>query len=90
MVAHNPMINVLASQHPMGALQAQPSSNSPKSAPNRQPFPAWSALDEVKKTVDTASQKAQSKTGKIEPWSAQYYAACTVGGLLACVSNQYS
>ncbi|KAJ5220278.1 hypothetical protein N7468_009482 [Penicillium chermesinum] len=47
-------------------------------------FPAWSAIDEVKKTVDTASQKAQGKTGKIEPWSAQYYATCTVGGLLAC------
>ncbi|KAL9058371.1 MAG: hypothetical protein Q9162_001826 [Coniocarpon cinnabarinum] len=33
---------------------------------------------------DKVSQKAQQKTGKIELYSGQYYAACTFGGLLAC------
>ncbi|RLM00648.1 hypothetical protein CFD26_108321 [Aspergillus turcosus] len=61
----------------------------------REPFPAWSVIDESKKKADAftkeaarefdvASQKAQARTGKIEPWTPKYYAACTVGGLLAC------
>lgn len=56
----------------------------------RTPFPAWNVIDETKKEasreLNAASQKAQAATGKIEPWSAKYYAACTFGGLLACVS----
>ena len=32
-----------------------------------------------------ASQAAQAKAGKIELYSGKYYAACTLGGLLACV-----
>lgn len=62
----------------------------------REPFPAWSVIDESKRKADAfakeaarefdvVSQKAQAKTGKIEPWTPKYYAACTVGGLLACV-----
>ncbi|MCJ1232901.1 hypothetical protein MMC14_000855 [Varicellaria rhodocarpa] len=58
-------------------------------------FPAWSAVDDVKnkagalseeaqKEYQKASQAAQAKTGKIELYSAEYYAACTLGGLLAC------
>jgi solute carrier family 25 phosphate transporter 3 len=31
------------------------------------------------------SEKAQAKAGGIELYSAKYYAACTVGGILACV-----
>ncbi|KAH1302220.1 hypothetical protein KXX11_003165 [Aspergillus fumigatus] len=61
----------------------------------REPFPAWSVIDESKRKADAfakeaarefdvVSQKAQAKTGKIEPWTPKYYAACTVGGLLAC------
>ncbi|GIK01298.1 hypothetical protein Aspvir_005331 [Aspergillus viridinutans] len=61
----------------------------------REPFPAWSVIDESKKKADAfakeaarefdvASQKAQAKAGKIEPWTPKYYASCTVGGLLAC------
>ncbi|KAF4213786.1 hypothetical protein CNMCM8980_005927 [Aspergillus fumigatiaffinis] len=61
----------------------------------REPFPAWSVIDESKKKADAftkeaarefdvVSQKAQAKTGKIEPWTPKYYAACTVGGMLAC------
>lgn len=67
-------------------------------ATRREPFPAWSVIEDTKKKANAiskeaarefeiASQKAQSKTGKIEPWSAKYYAACTFGGLLACVRS---
>lgn len=79
--------NVFSSHHPIGAMQLQqPGFDNRKSS--MQPFPAWSAIEEVKKTAASASQKAQKTTGKIEPWSAEYYAACIVGGLLACVSNR--
>lgn len=60
-------------------------------------YPIWSAIDDAKnkanslsseaaKEFDKASAAAQAKTGKIELYSAQYYAACSFGGLLACVS----
>lgn len=76
-------INTFTSHHPLN----------PKL---HQPFPAYSVIEDTKSKTDamtkeasrefnTASQKAQSATGKIEPWSGKYYAACTVGGLLACV-----
>lgn len=41
---------------------------------------------EATKEFDKASAAAQAKTGGIELYSANYYAACTFGGLLACVS----
>lgn len=64
---------------------------------NRQLFPAWSAIDDPKKKANdlateatrefnAASQMAQAKTGKIEMGTPKYYAACTFGGILACVS----
>ena len=60
------------------------------------PFPAWSAVDdmsskagqlsaEAQREYTKASQAAQAKAGNIELYSAKYYAACTFGGLLACV-----
>lgn len=60
-------------------------------------YPTWSAVDDVKnkanalsaeatKEFEKASAAAQSKAGKIELYSSKYYAACTFGGLLACVS----
>jgi len=63
----------------------------------RTSFYAWSTIDDVKdkanqlsteatKEFEKASAKAQAKAGKIELYSAKYYAACTFGGLLACVS----
>lgn len=70
----------------------------PTATPMDRPlFPAWSAIDDVKhkaeavgksatKEFDKASAKVQSKTGHIEMHSAKYYASCTFGGLLACVS----
>lgn len=64
--------------------------------PQKRPiFPAWSAADTVKdkaqelgaeasREFNKASQAAQAKAGKIELYSGKYYAACTVGGILAC------
>lgn len=60
-------------------------------------YPAWSVIDDAKKKANAlsaeaskefekASSKAQAKAGHIELYSAKYYAACTFGGLLACVS----
>lgn len=88
-------INAFAAQHPLGAVSTKVS----PTAKNR-PFTAWSALDDVKTKADdiaheasrefnAASQKAQEKTGKIEPGSLKYYTACTFGGILACVSTTF-
>jgi solute carrier family 25 phosphate transporter 3 len=90
-------MNMLAAGHPLGnpATQSQPTKPVPK---RPAPFPAWSAIDEAKHKADAiaheasreynlASKKAQEKTGKIEPGSLKYYASCTFGGMLACVSN---
>lgn len=62
-------------------------------------YPTWSVVDDAKnkasalsteaqKEFDKASAAAQAKTGHIELYSAQYYAACTFGGLLACVCSR--
>ena len=59
-------------------------------------YEAWSVVDETKKKAkelsveatkeyEAASKKAQSAAGVIELYSPKYYAACTFGGLLACV-----
>ncbi|KAI1248380.1 hypothetical protein MGN70_009578 [Eutypa lata] len=39
---------------------------------------------EAQHEFDKASKTAQAKSGKIELYSPNYYAACTFGGLLAC------
>lgn len=43
--------------------------------------------NEATKEFEKASSAAQAKAGKIELYSGKYYAACTFGGLMACVSN---
>jgi solute carrier family 25 (mitochondrial phosphate transporter), member 3 len=59
-------------------------------------FSAWSTVEDAKrktaqlsdaavKEFEKASSAAQAKTGKIELYSPKFYAACTFGGLLACV-----
>ena len=42
---------------------------------------------EAQKEFDKAVAKAKPATGKMELYSGSYYAACTFGGLLACVSS---
>jgi solute carrier family 25 phosphate transporter 3 len=62
-------------------------------------YPAYSVIDDAKnkaqklsaeasKEFEAASQKAQAKAGKMELYSGKYYAACTFGGLMACVSSR--
>ncbi|KKK18289.1 mitochondrial phosphate carrier protein [Aspergillus rambellii] len=86
------IVNAFSSQHPW-TRQSQPSGAA--ESRRREPFPAWSVIDETKKKADAiakeatrefdiASKKAQEKTGKIEPWTPKYYAACIFGGTLAC------
>lgn len=69
----------------------------PTEHPQKRPiFSTFSAADTAKdkalQLTDAAaneyakaSEKAQAKVGGIELYSAKYYAACTVGGILACV-----
>ena len=40
---------------------------------------------EATKEFDKASAAAQAKAGSIELFSGKYYAACTFGGMMACV-----
>ena len=62
-------------------------------------FGAWSVVEDAKdkaqklsaeatKEFEKASTAAQQKAGKIELYSGKYYAACTFGGMLACVSRR--
>lgn len=59
-------------------------------------YGAWSVVEDAKNKAqklskeaqaefDKASSKVQAKAGHIELYSGKYYAACTFGGLLACV-----
>lgn len=61
-------------------------------------YPAWSQIEDLRSKAGTLSEEAQqelkkssqaiqAKTGKIELYSAKYYATCTLGGLLACVGR---
>jgi solute carrier family 25 phosphate transporter 3 len=85
---------------PFGRREVSPPLPNPKRTPlqaRTELFPTWSVVDDAKKKADAlsaeaakefekASAKAQAKAGHIELYSAKYYAACTFGGLLACVS----
>ena len=64
--------------------------------PSRFPTKAFSAAEDAKgkaqalsaeaqREIQKASSAARAKTGEIELYSAKYYAACTFGGLIACV-----
>ncbi|KAL9583706.1 MAG: hypothetical protein Q9212_002551 [Teloschistes hypoglaucus] len=76
-------------------ISHSPSDQKPTESPQKRLFSTWSAVDDVKskanslsdeaqKEIAKASAAAQAKTGQIELFSAQYYAACTFGGLAAC------
>lgn len=57
-------------------------------------YPAYSTIEDKAKKLSAeataefnkASAAAQGKAGKMELYSGQFYAACTFGGLMACVS----
>lgn len=97
MIPTDSILTALASRHPLGALGTQAQAGQPAdlNLKRREPFPAWSAIDDAKQKADAfakeavreydvASKKAQNKTGKIEPWTPKYYAACVFGGMMAC------
>ena len=46
--------------------------------------------EEASHNLTEASAKAQLKVGNIKLYSLKYYTACTLGGLLACVSHLMS
>ncbi|KAL2175982.1 mitochondrial carrier domain-containing protein [Thermothelomyces heterothallicus CBS 202.75] len=88
--------NTFGSPSLRGRPQTKPNASGPTPYQARpELYPAYSVVDDAKskahklsaeaaKEFEAASQKAQQKTGKIELFSGKYYAACTVGGLLAC------
>ena len=76
----------------------QPSKATPYQARSDLYTAAYSVVDDAKNKAqklsaeaqhefDKASGAAQAKAGKIELYTPKYYAACTFGGLLACVSK---
>ncbi len=99
-----PTTTILQDTFSSQILFARPTSTpstAPKSTyvPLSRRFSTWSAVDDVRskagvlsseaqKEIAKASSAAQAKTGQIELYSAKYYAACTLGGLIACVSIQ--
>jgi len=96
------LCNAFGSASPYAQLQKK-TQTSTRAARLARPelYTAWSVADDAKqkavqlsdaavKEFDKASNAAQAKVGKIELYSAKYYASCTFGGLLACVSSTLS
>jgi solute carrier family 25 (mitochondrial phosphate transporter), member 3 len=77
--SHDALTTIFALRHPLPGSKPKPQHASLASSIKHDPFPAWSAVDDVK--------NKSNASGKIELYSPQYYAACIVGGLLACVST---
>ena len=88
---------VFSSRHPLTAARSQESTPKPLQIKDTgSQFPIWSVSEDTKSKVNALSEEAQreikkasataqAKTGQIELYSAKFYAACTFGGLLACV-----
>lgn len=76
---------------PASPFASNASSSEPVEPRSRNPFPAWSAVDDVKSKASQlgtkASEATQAKAGTLELYSAKYYIACTFGGILACVRD---
>ena len=81
-------------------LRQKSSSQQPSATQQRPLFPAWSAVDDVKGKAEQLANKAsadytkasaatQAKAGTIELYSSKYYAACVIGGMLACVLRSH-
>jgi solute carrier family 25 phosphate transporter 3 len=94
--------DAFSSASPMNAFQ-RPTTHQPRTKYEARPelYSAWSTVDDAKKKTaqlsdaavkefEKASSAAQAKAGKIELYSPKYYATCTLGGLLACVSTASS
>ncbi|KAK5149635.1 Cu/Pi carrier [Recurvomyces mirabilis] len=79
---------------PYQLVQSPPKKRSPYTA-RQELYGAWSVVEDAEnkaqqlsnaaaKEVEKASKTAQAQVGKIELYSAKYYATCTFGGLMAC------
>jgi len=92
----NTLRDTFAPSRPINALR--PQTHEPlrsKYEARSELYSAWSVADDAKdkasklsdaavKEFEKASATAQAKTGKIELYSAKFYATCTLGGLAAC------
>ncbi|KAL2262359.1 hypothetical protein VTK26DRAFT_1584 [Humicola hyalothermophila] len=91
--------HTLASPYSRGQPQNKPNASGATPTPYQarlELYPAYSIIDNTKDTAkklsaeasrefDAASTKAQAKAGgQLELYSGKYYAACTVGGMMAC------
>ncbi len=88
---------VFSCRHPLTAARSQEPTPKPLQTKTARPqFSIWSVTEDAKskanalseeaqREIKKASAAAQAKTGQIELYSAKYYAACTFGGLVACV-----
>ncbi|KHN93853.1 mitochondrial phosphate carrier protein 2 [Metarhizium album ARSEF 1941] len=76
---------------PLGTTASTPTPNQAR----RELFTVYSVVEDAREKAhklgaeatrefEKASSAAQAKAGKIELYSGRYYAACTVGGLMAC------
>ena len=68
-------------------LQARPELYGAYSVVDNAKDKAAKLSNEATREFEKASSAAQAKAGKIELYSGKYYAACTFGGLMACVSD---
>ena len=83
--------------HPLTAAKPRtPTPEPTQTRTSKSQFFIWSVTEDAKSKANTLSEEAQreikkasataqAKTGQIELYSAKYYAACTLGGLVACV-----
>lgn len=97
--SHDTLQQTLGTAYPRSRPQSKPNASGPTPYQARLDlYPAYSIVDDTKdkakklsaeaaKDFEAASQKAQAKAGKIELYSGKYYAACTFGGMMACVSR---
>ncbi|KAK4239070.1 mitochondrial carrier domain-containing protein [Achaetomium macrosporum] len=88
--------NTFGSPYARSRAQSKPNASVPTPYQARlELYPAYSVVDDAKnkahklseeaaKEFEKASQKAQSKTGKIELYSGKFYAVATLGGMMAC------
>ena len=97
-----PSQNVLYTSFASSAFLARPrtTASAQGTPPTKPLWTTWSAIDNVKdkaekvskeaaREYEKASSVAQKKAGGIELYSAKYYAACTFGGIIACVSARF-
>lgn len=80
---------------PQNGVKAQSNTKATPYQARMDLYSAYSTVEDKAKKLSAeasaefnkASAAAQAKKGTIELYSGQYYAACTFGGLLACVSR---